>query len=119
MRSGCNSNSNLIPEGKGLVSEEIVLTKAAAIPNHWPDKEPEPNSYRCPHCGAWRAPLGMSGQRATIPQLGQAEYVISFCGVCRSILQIQILDLERTIDTTGRLPAGFPPGYQRRPRQNG
>jgi hypothetical protein len=38
----------------------IALTREAALPNHWNDKEPEPNSFRCPHCGAWRPPYGIN-----------------------------------------------------------
>ena len=97
----------------GLEGETIALTREAALPNHWANKEPEPNSFRCPHCGAWRPPYGINGQRATLPGVGTAEYVTVYCGECKTLLQIQILDIDRGL-AGGGLPPGVLPGFRHR-----
>jgi hypothetical protein len=70
------------------------LTLTSPGPNHWNDPEPEPNSFRCPHCGAWRPAYGFSMQAATLPNVGIAQLLAIFCGTCRVFLQIQVISLD-------------------------
>jgi hypothetical protein len=72
-----------------LESEEQLLG-----PNHWKDEPPDAMAFRCPHCGAWRPAYGFSGQRAELPGIGTAELMAIFCGTCKVILQIQLLDIH-------------------------
>ncbi len=60
---------------------------------HWKDVPPDEMAFRCPHCGAWRPAYGFSGLRAELPGVGTAELMAIFCGLCKVILQIQLLDI--------------------------
>ena len=91
-------------ESKG---EPVALSREAAIPNHWNDKPLEPNSFRCPFCGAWRPPYGFNGQRATLPGMGIVDYITIYCVECKVLLQIQVLDINSGL--AGGLPPGFDP----------
>src|SRR5258708_664193 len=70
------------------------LSHEPAGPNHWKDEPPDEMAFRCPHCGAWRPAYGFSAQRAELPGIGTAELMAIFCGLCKVILQIQLLDIS-------------------------
>ena len=89
------------PPAAAESASTIVLTSVG--PNHWKDEMPDPNAFRCPHCGAWRPGYGFNGQHATMPGMGLVDYVTMYCGECRVIIQVQILALD---------PAGAARGFR-------
>ena len=86
---------------KRVLEGYSVAHLTTAGPNHWADPEPDAMAFRCPHCGAWRPPYGFSGQRAELPGYGTAELMGIFCGECKVMLQVQLINL-------------FPPGTRGR-----
>jgi hypothetical protein len=92
------------PAAGGSAELNLVerLDEQLAQPNHWQDPAPDPMAFRCPHCGAWRPAYGFSGQRAELPGVGTAEMMAVFCGSCKVLLQLQLLDIRPGAGGRGR-----------------
>ena len=69
--------------------------------------EKDTGAFLCSHCGAIRPNYGFNGQRAMLPGMGQVDYVTIFCGECRKLLHIQILNVQPVIAGAGAMPSSF------------
>jgi hypothetical protein len=93
-----------------IARQVIIEAAGGGKPNHWADPPPDPNAFRCPICGSWRPPYGISGNRAEVPGMGAIDFMNFYCGECRAVIAIHVMKNEPGLSLgLPSLPPGFNP----------